>query len=678
MIFLRTTNIPLIVILAALGGFVSAALGTPAILQFSPIPSLVCLGLLLILFAAALLMQRSFTRRMDALQVAQMRQEMAQELDDAAQDYARYQQQFNRDRKLFLGWIALCSAVCLVMILLAGAAILSHAYPAILPFLVGAYVLAGLGCWTFSTAKEDIPQELILSRSEYPTLYALADQVLDREEKPPVLIWNSGATISVSRIHGVIHLAIGSFALPILNEEELQNILLHEYGHMQEDRSDPQRKVFELLNLHPLPSQCCILLLPVDYLLAGPILQLNLRMMQSDAATSVIKEQRADAYALSRGNPSAMLSGLAKLQMMDLYTSYEVAHQIDYYAGETCPKDVTVRELDNFRRVFQEKKDFWMEILLHQLPPQVGSHPTLPQRIQALGNPEFHVSLSVSDPAYAAEQDQFVALTDRLIYDDLHTSYDQAHQENWVAPWQTIHRFEAEEAAGTVHTPLEMRPVLDACYMTGAYDKLENYCNLTIQRAEGDHDAAHAHFLLGRQLLCQYNADGIDHLYAAADANNNYCDEAFELISNFCLLMGLQDRLEEYREHHDAVLQRQWDQNELDTGSIGKKNQLSVETQLPQTRQQENIDFILGCGKDVLRGLYQVHKQLSANYFSTVYVLDFQDHATLDQRYAVHQKVFEYLDTLPEQYTLVHSDELGSVKLSDLAPMQVYSCASEA
>ena len=98
-----------------------------------------------------------------------------------------------------------------------------------------------------------------------------------------------------------------------------------------------------------------------------------------------------------------------------------------------------------------------------------------------------------------------------------------------------------------------MRPVLDACDTVGAYDKLETYCNLAIQRAEGDHDAAHAHFLLGRYLLCRYNPDGIDHLYAAADTNNNYCDEAFNLIGSFCLLMGLKDRLEEYRAQRHRI-----------------------------------------------------------------------------------------------------------------------------
>ena len=44
------------------------------------------------------------------------------------------------------------------------------------------------------------------------------------------------------------------------------------------------------------------------------------------------------------------------------------------------------------------------------------------------------------------QQDKFVALADRLIYDDLHTDYEQAHQKNWVIPWQTIHQFESEEA----------------------------------------------------------------------------------------------------------------------------------------------------------------------------------------------------------------------------------------
>ena len=669
---MRATNILLPLVLGLAVGFISGCIGFPAILHFSPIPSLVCLGLLLILFAISLLMRRSYVRRMEAIQAAQIRKDMVQELETVAQDYASYQQQFDRDRKLFLGWVILCSALCVVMIILAGAAILSNAYLATLPFLVGVYVLTGLCFWAFAISKEKISQELILSRTDYPTLYALADQIFDHEKKPPVFLWTGGNSISVFRIGGVVHLALGSYALPILNEEELKNILLHEYGHMQEDRSDPQRKVSQLLDQHPLPSQCNLLLLPVDYLLAGPMLLLNQRMMQSEAATSVVKEQRADAYAMSRGNPAAMLSGLTKLQMMDLYINYEVSQQIDYYARETCPKDVTAQELENFCRVFQEKKDFWMELLLHQLPPQVGSHPTLPQRIEALGNPEFQVSLTISDPAYATEQDKFVALADRLIYDDLHTDYEQAHQKNWVIPWQTIHQFEAEEADGTVHTPLEMRPVLGACNTVGAYDKLETYCSLAIQRAEGDHDAAHAHFLLGRYLLCRYNPDGIDHLYAAADTNNNYCDEAFNLIGSFCLLMGLKDRLEEYRAHNDTVLQRQWDQNELDTESISKKDQLSVETQLPQARREENIDFILSCGKDVLRGLYQVHKQLSANYFSTVYILDFQEGTTPEQMDAVHQKVFEYLDTLQEQYTLLDSDDLGGIKLSDLAPMRVY------
>ena len=116
----------------------------------------------------------------------------------------------------------------------------------------------------------------------------------------------------------------------------------------------------------------------------------------------------------------------------------------------------------------------------------------------------------------------------------------------------------------------------------------------------------------------------------------------------------------------------------MDTASISKKDQLSVETQLPQARREENIDFILSCGKDVLRGLYQVHKQLSANYFSTVYILDFQEGTTPEQMDAVHQKVFEYLDTQPEQYTLLDSDDLGGVKLSDLAPMRVYPQPNQA
>ena len=44
------------------------------------------------------------------------------------------------------------------MIVLAGAAILSNAYLATLPFLVGAYVLTGLCFWAFAINKEKISQ----------------------------------------------------------------------------------------------------------------------------------------------------------------------------------------------------------------------------------------------------------------------------------------------------------------------------------------------------------------------------------------------------------------------------------------------------------------------------------------------------------------------------------------
>ena len=130
---MRVTNILLPLVLGLAVGFISGCIGSPAILHFSPIPSLVCLVLLLILFAIALLMRRSYVRRMEAIQAAQIRKDMVQELETVAQNYASYQQQFDRDRKLFLGWVILCSALCLVMIILAGAAILSNAYLIMVP-----------------------------------------------------------------------------------------------------------------------------------------------------------------------------------------------------------------------------------------------------------------------------------------------------------------------------------------------------------------------------------------------------------------------------------------------------------------------------------------------------------------------------------------------------------------
>ena len=181
----------------------------------------------------------------------------------------------------------------------------------------------------------------------------------------------------------------------------------------------------------------------------------------------------------------------------------------------------------------------------------------------------------------------------------------------------------------------------------------------------------------GMIMLDRYDKGGIEHLYEAIEINHNYAEQGSEAIGEFCCIMGLEEELEEYRERALDYGQREIDQ-------YSKANQLtSADTLVPDDMPKDMLEDILGyikaadTGKDVLR-VYLVKKIITEEYSPSVFVLQFKAEAEEERTFEVMDKVFNHLDTRPEnwEFSLFYYDAQTAPAVAKVKESCVYDAAS--
>jgi hypothetical protein len=371
-------------------------------------------------------------------------------------------------------------------------------------------------------------------------------------------------------------------------------------------------------------------------------------------ASSKVLEQRADEYTMQTGKNGYMASALAKLNMLDLYFNNE--YDTLFYEGE-LKQHFCTEKLESFKAALPERDDFWRNLLTHQLPAKHTSHPDFRERWEKFGCPAYTVQTEDDDPAYEEEKKAFLSMSDAMVVKAVQEKYDEAQKEYYLKPLEEVQRYEKTAAEGKEYPVYEMPRVLDALNALLRNDELLSLCDKTVARAANDSEAAYARFLRGRVLLRRYDKRGIEDLYAASDGNHNFEEAALDSIGQFCLLMGLQEELEEYRRRALVIGQQRLDDKVEEIGSLQAKDRLSVEDRLPEEQQQKNIAFIREvCGEN-LKVLYQLKKIINEDFCSTVYVVGFYPEIPAEQIDEAIGRIFRYLDALNWQYSLF---ELGA------------------
>lgn len=482
---------------------------------------------------------------------------------------------------------------------------------------------------------------------DYPTLHAIADRAAEAlGEKGEIRIYlTADCNAGIAKIGKVYSLQIGVQLLSILSEEELYQVLLHEFAHLTKE-SNPADKETRLVNFiterddSPMSSYLNLLFLLPDtvYVLEYVVYRMT---------SSAVIETLADRAIVKQGNPQVAASSLAKIAFYSLFER-ELDDFIEdhIFAPETPRRDAITIKINAFRKALEKRESFWRRILANEIQPRSASHPILRTRLENLGVSEYTVTLPNDTGIYREECDKAIAHIDKLIFESFSEDYEKKRENEYLRPLRIVEEWQQRE------TPLaaeDSRNVIDALRALGRNEELEALCDEIIQNTENVFATPHALMAKGVCLLKRYDKEGIDYIYRAMEINHNYVEGGLEQIGEFCCLMGLEKELEEYRE---KAVELQQENND----SFSKSANLTARDHLvADTMPREMLDSILAYirsidHEDDVDTVFLVRKIVNDHYFTSVFVVNFKIGTEPETIDTIMDALFNHLDTRPEDW----------------------------
>lgn len=497
-----------------------------------------------------------------------------------------------------------------------------------------------------ATAKPDFSQ--YADSAAYPQLQRLAKRAAQAVgiEGEIRFTFTDDCNAGIQRFGKVISLELGVPLLAVLTEEELYQVFLHEFAHMQDEHIRTARNA-RMLSVVLESGGSTVNGWANRLLFSLPAAVFSDKFTVFEMASSELNERRADKMMLKKGEVGTAAAGLAKTAMYESYSNeYALLYPKPFFASPTPPTDVCTRDCTRFRRAIKLRKTEWLAILQQELPPRLQSHPTFRQRLETLGNPPFEIELPAEDSPYYAEVLRAAAEVDKTLYDLNCEEYDETRKEEYLAPLAVIEKYEREKKPLSA---AEARPIVEAYLELHRFAEAQAICEDILSRAKNDTEAAHASFALGTLLLMRYDARGAAYIQRAIDANEeNFAEAGFEQLGKFYAKMGMQKELEENRKRVDAYLHT-YEQREA-IAELSRKDTLRLVPQDAERRAQ--IAHIASLCGETVQKIYLLRKDVTDSLYTYAYILQFSDGTDEAQQDKVVTAVFNYLDTEDDQYAL--------------------------
>ncbi len=539
-----------------------------------------------------------------------------------------------------------------VMLLTAGACVMAYVFPglSVIPLLAMQQLVT-----RFWPEKDEFDPDLPAMEDAFALQYALVNKAREAvgETRPVRILHDTDCGAAVMFHKGTIWLRLGAALLDNLSQEEVYQVLLHEFAHMQD--KEQLRREQHMNSTRKSMLFYCTDLQEVEYF----------HLQQIFASRD--REEKADMTVQQLGDPQAAASAFAKIAYYDYYLrSYLCPERApEFYEKETPPEDWASRLSADFRQVYLEAPEKARRILDGELQPRVSSHPVMRQRIQNFGITDFTVEFPTHEDPWGLEAKKAVARVDAKLMELNRENYDLRRQENYLEPREKI---AAWQAAGEPMTYEDTRDVLDALYFDRRYQEAIDLSRRFAQTNTPEHERCHAVFIEGLSRLKLQDDSGIDVLYKAIELNSNYREPAVEAIGDYCVMLGLQEELERYRAFADNLMQEQIRVDPL--FPVTPKDRLEAVAEESFGPWRMNLDFICSAGGEELKRVFLVKKNTSATTCAYIYFLELAPDTEEKRTDEIFNAVFMHLDKQDEEYAL---DQLANAPwLSKAAEYVIY------
>ncbi|MBQ4140311.1 MAG: hypothetical protein IJD70_03140 [Clostridia bacterium] len=510
--------------------------------------------------------------------------------------------------------------------------------------------------------------ESCISEDSFPALFALAEKAARKqgcEEKIKIILApDYGA--GIAKESGMYCISLGVMLLNILSDDELYQILLHEFAHVTKENIDGMRERrygswLENGNQHFLSALTSKMYAFADCIYA---LQFSLYLY----AASIQLETEADRAMALHGDSKIAASALTKLKYRDLY-EWEIGTHDDESAFMTEAPDPTIlkKDIDDFLSQIEKRKDFWDSLIDKEIISRQASHPTLKMRLETLGVSEYRVLPAEAAGSFADERIRALELMSELVRKANEENYEENRKYRYLEPLEKIKEW---EEAGR---PVISEEYADIClYLRalGRHIESDELCKKAIEELPSPANL-HGYYMHGCFLLHTYDPSGLDYIYHAIENNTNYIEEGLQIIGEYCCIVGDQEELDTYREKALQIAQKDKDIyskiNVLDKG-----DDLTAE-KLPEGMLEGIIDFIKSIDGDKVSKVYLVRKTITPDFFTSAVIVDFKEGAADDDQNEIMHKIFRYLDTSTDwQFSLFDYRSVAKIKVENIPNSLVY------
>ena len=614
--------------------------------------------LLIALLIISLIGAKRFTRRINAMSV-QARLEMTLSRQNRmTEDIEHAAKRLERMQHAIVGYL-------LVLLVLASSAVffcsaangtnvnLVHSTLITLLSALSACVYFGILPFFFSRAPR-FDGSGYDTAENFPALYAIARSAAEKlgiTGEIRIVILHNYYSASIQKIGQVYSLQLGAALLYILHQEELEQILMHEFAHM----TNPYIQKQETFSQYEA-AFCSHLSLFGAWLTAWPRAVFNFEKQIYSAALSPLAKIYADRTVKEHGDLSAFASAGAKAAMLNLFLA-EFDHLVPepYYQPETPRSDTCTAVCKALASAIESRGDAWMDMLQHVLLP-IPIQITLP---------------SESSP-YRDDCLRAITRIDKHILEmysgENEWRYREARTENYLRPLAVIEAWE-ENSENASHEDLP--PVLNAYLTLNRFDDMEALCDAVIQNTKNIRVASYAMYVKGERLLDRYDPEGIELIYRAIEINYRFMDQGLSAIEAFCTRTGLQKELEEYQKRSVELRQKHLDIYSK-ASEISIHDRLSYE-QFPDDRLTEMLAFITKAGMGQIRCVFLIRKTITPDYFTSVFLINFVNETAESEKEKIMEKIANYLDTYPGDlhYSLFSQSEYMEKKLRKKFPQSL-------
>lgn len=419
-----------------------------------------------------------------------------------------------------------------------------------------------------------------LAQTEYPLFYALAGRCAKAVGYAGRfrLLLDDGDGISVSEEEGTAYVSLSPTLAPLLTEEELQAVLVHEFAHVvhadtaraerykrAEYRYGEREKFGKFANLF--------------FSYFSEVIQDEIKTFQ--CYSSVICEKKADDEVKEHADAQAFLDATAKSYLFaEVFREPILQFSYGIYAGETPPDDFYRQKADYYKEHAQEYYPHALEIMMRRLPARNDTHPTFAMRAEAFGIAQFD-PFRYPEGDFLAEALRYTAACDRELTHFLTLQWKQQREERYEDVQENTERYES--APDRACEAVRLFALSD--YFGTDYEKALPLADKILQE---DETCNCAQFYKGMILCLRDDENGLPLLWDAIRRDFELA-EAIDVYGECVLRTGKQELLDKMRD-----LQAPLGQELIDSAKKRlKKSYFNIKrstlTACPQNERTEKI-----------------------------------------------------------------------------------------